>query len=88
MLKNIIWMVSGLALGLLIWAAYAQYKKAKDKRAAAEAAAVAAGAPTTPTTTPTTTPPTTGSGPAAPTVNNTPAPGTSNLNNTASRNLY
>ena len=32
MLKNIIWMVSGLALGLLIWAAYAQYKKVKDKK--------------------------------------------------------
>lgn len=55
MLKNILWMVSGLALGLLIWAAYAQYKKAKDKKAA-EAAAVAVGAAestTITTTTPT-----------------------------------
>ena len=61
MLKNIIWMVSGLALGLLIWAAYAQYKKAKDKKAA-EAAAAAAVTPAPGTTTPTTTT-TTPSGP-------------------------
>jgi hypothetical protein len=70
MLKNIIWMISGLSLGLLIWAAYAQYKKAKDKKAAEAAAAAAAAeaeAPT-PTTTPIKTPtPTPGPGPA---VNN------------------
>ena len=66
MLKNIIWMVSGLSLGLLIWAAYAQYKKAKDKKEAEAAAAETQGAPTqvTPTPTPTPTP---GPGPA---VNN------------------
>ena len=52
MLKNIIWMVSGLALGLLIWAAYAQYKKVKDKKAAEAAAAAAAAATTPPATTP------------------------------------
>lgn len=54
MLKNIIWMVSGLALGLLIWAVYAQYKKAKDKKAAEAAAAAAAVTPPATTTTPTT----------------------------------
>jgi hypothetical protein len=81
MLKNIIWMVSGLALGLLIWAAYAQYKKAKDKKAAEAAAAAAAVTPAPGTTTPTPAPtPPTGPGPA---VNNgiTPrnAPLTNNL---------
>lgn len=62
MLKNIIWMGSGLALGLLIWLAYTQYKKAKDKKAA-ENAAVAA-----PATTPTAPAPTTGTAPATTTT--------------------
>ncbi len=44
MLKNFLWMLSGLALGLLIWAAYAQFKKAKAKKAAAAADAAAADA--------------------------------------------
>ena len=80
MLKNIIWMVSGLALGLLIWAAYAQYKKAKDKKAAeaAAAAAAAAPAPGAPTPAPGPTTPPTGPGPA---VNNGITPRNAPLTN-------
>jgi uncharacterized membrane protein YebE (DUF533 family) len=77
MLKNIIWMVSGLALGLLIWAAYAQYKKAKDKKAA-EAAAETQGAPT-PIPTPTTPTTLTGPGITPSTVSPRVAPLTNNL---------
>ena len=79
MLKNIIWMVSGLALGLLIWAVYAQYKKAKDKKAAAEAAAAAAAVtPPAPAPTPGPTTPPTGPGPA---VNNGITPRNAPLTN-------
>jgi peptidoglycan hydrolase CwlO-like protein len=42
MLKNILWMAGGLALGLSIWAVYDQIKKAKAKKAAEAAAAAAA----------------------------------------------
>lgn len=79
MLKNIIWMVSGLALGLLIWAAYAQYKKAKDKKAAEAAAAAAAVTPPATTTTPTTPTTPTGQGITPSTVSPRVAPLTNNL---------
>lgn len=42
MVKNIIWMVSGLGLGLAIWAVYEQYKKAKAKKEEEKAEAAAA----------------------------------------------
>jgi hypothetical protein len=78
MLKNFLWMLSGLALGLLIWAAYAQYKKAKAKKAAAAAAENETPAPPAPPA------PT---GPNAPIVppNSTIQP---EVPNTASRNMY
>lgn len=38
MLKNILWMSGGLALGLAIWAVYDQYQKAQAKKKAKEAA--------------------------------------------------
>jgi hypothetical protein len=78
MLKNFLWMLSGLALGLLIWAAYAQYKKAKAKKAAAAAAENETPAPPAP---------------PAPTGPNTPiVPPNSTIQpeapNKASRNMY
>jgi hypothetical protein len=81
MLKNFLWMLSGLALGLLIWAAYAQFKKAKAKKAAAAAAAAAeAGTATPPPAAP-------GVGPTLGTVppNSSILP---EVPNTASRNSY
>lgn len=44
MLKNILWMFGGLAVGLSVWAIYAQMKKAKERKAADAAAADAAAA--------------------------------------------
>ena len=71
-------MLSGLALGLLIWAAYAQFKKAKAKKAAAAAAAAAEAGTATP-------PP--AAGPTVATVppNSTILP---EVPQTASRNSY